>query len=184
MKNIVIAGGNKPLLMAYEYLSVRFKIIGFILDDKKYSLSALDDKIKTEKIKIYNWYDINELSIDCIFVINYSKIIDLKKIHNIFIINLHIGILPKYRGINANAWAILNDEKYVGYTIHEINSELDGGDIFYTFHYEIKPGETYHHAKIAINFDIKSNLSKVLYSILLKKVKRVSPHLSKFVYWF
>jgi glycosyltransferase involved in cell wall biosynthesis len=45
-------------------------------------------------------------------------------------INLHLGYLPNYRGIKTIEWAILNEEfDKVGYTIHELTNELDGGAI-------------------------------------------------------
>jgi len=47
-------------------------------------------------------------------------------------INLHIGVLPKYRGIKTIEWAIINkDYDNVGYTLHELTEDLDGGGIVY-----------------------------------------------------
>lgn len=46
------------------------------------------------------------------------------------VLNLHSGILPKYRGIMASFWAILNKEKNLGTTLHYVrNAEIDTGDI-------------------------------------------------------
>ncbi|SVE26209.1 uncharacterized protein METZ01_LOCUS479063, partial [marine metagenome] len=45
-------------------------------------------------------------------------------------INLHIGYLPNYRGLKTIEWAVLNkDFGRIGYTIHELTNELDGGGI-------------------------------------------------------
>jgi len=58
-----------------------------------------------------------------------------------------MGLLPVYRGNNANSWSILNGDRRVGYTFHDVSNILDGGAIYYKFTYEIKENETYFHAK-------------------------------------
>lgn len=45
-------------------------------------------------------------------------------------INLHSGILPKYRGILATFWAILHGETDAGCTLHYVSDgSIDTGDI-------------------------------------------------------
>lgn len=54
------------------------------------------------------------------------------------VINLHSGILPKYRGILATFWAILNGEKKIGMTLHYISDpSIDTGEIIEFFEDEI-----------------------------------------------
>lgn len=43
------------------------------------------------------------------------------------IINVHMGVLPDYRGPVTNFWKILNGDDIYGATIHEISEEIDGG---------------------------------------------------------
>ena len=43
------------------------------------------------------------------------------------VINIHFGDLPKYRGRHPLSWAILNNEKKIGCTIHLINEKIDQG---------------------------------------------------------
>ncbi len=45
------------------------------------------------------------------------------------IINCHAGKLPYYRGLNVINWAIINDEKEIGLTVHYIDEGIDTGDI-------------------------------------------------------
>ena len=45
------------------------------------------------------------------------------------IINAHAGDLPRYRGNACPNWAIINNEKNIGITIHFMTEELDAGDI-------------------------------------------------------
>ncbi len=44
-------------------------------------------------------------------------------------INCHAGKLPFYRGRNVINWAIINNEKEIGLTIHYVDEEIDTGDI-------------------------------------------------------
>jgi methionyl-tRNA formyltransferase len=44
-------------------------------------------------------------------------------------INVHGGLLPQYRGANPVQWALLNDEREAGVTMHVLSVEIDGGPI-------------------------------------------------------
>lgn len=45
-------------------------------------------------------------------------------------INYHDSLLPKYAGLNATSWALLNGESQHGVTWHEVVSETNAGRIF------------------------------------------------------
>ena len=53
-------------------------------------------------------------------------------------INFHDGPLPKYAGINATSWAIINQEKAYGITWHKITNDVDAGDILKQVVFEIE----------------------------------------------
>jgi len=44
-------------------------------------------------------------------------------------INCHAGKLPFYRGRNILNWALINDEKEFGITVHHVDEGVDSGDI-------------------------------------------------------
>jgi methionyl-tRNA formyltransferase len=44
-------------------------------------------------------------------------------------INCHAGKLPCYRGRNVINWAIINNEKEIGLTVHYVDEGIDTGDI-------------------------------------------------------
>ncbi|WP_207426477.1 methionyl-tRNA formyltransferase [Pedobacter sp. SYSU D00535] len=46
-------------------------------------------------------------------------------------VNVHYSLLPRYRGLHSTVWAILNDEDWLGVTIHEMNENMDDGPIIY-----------------------------------------------------
>lgn len=54
-------------------------------------------------------------------------------------LNAHGGILPGYRGLDSNLWAIAENKlDKVGVTVHVVNSRVDAGDIIWTERVEIK----------------------------------------------
>jgi len=69
---------------------------------------------------------------DLIISIRYGTIIQsaVISIPRFGILNLHSGILPKYRGVMATFWAMLNSDKHVGCTLHYIvDGTIDTGPI-------------------------------------------------------
>ena len=59
----------------------------------------------------------------------YNKIISKKiiKFYKMGIWNIHPGELPAYRGRHPISWAIMNNEKKIGISVHKINHEIDKG---------------------------------------------------------
>lgn len=57
-------------------------------------------------------------------------------------INYHPSLLPKYRGGNAIAWAIICGEKETGVTVHYIDEGVDTGDIILQESVPIDPDDT------------------------------------------
>jgi natural product biosynthesis luciferase-like monooxygenase protein len=57
-------------------------------------------------------------------------------------INFHDGPLPRYAGLNAPAWALLQRETTYGITWHLMASSLDTGSILKQVNFEVAPDET------------------------------------------
>ena len=53
--------------------------------------------------------------------------------------NLHNGPLPKYRGYSPINWALKNNEREHGVTIHEITPGIDDGPVVSQLKYSIYP---------------------------------------------
>lgn len=67
------------------------------------------------------------------------------------IINLHNSPLPKYRGVSPINWALQNNEREHGITIHEITPGIDDGPVISQLKYSIYPEfdevlDVYHRA--------------------------------------
>jgi len=57
-------------------------------------------------------------------------------------INIHDGLLPKYRGFAPINWAIINGEHEAGVTVHFIDESADMGDILIQKKVDIKITDT------------------------------------------
>lgn len=106
-----------------------------------------------------------ELS-DIIFMPEYRKIIPDRYAQKYIMVNCHGGILPKWRGFAANAWAIMNGEQEIGFSIHRVSSELDGGEIFYVKHIPISEEETYADVHGKMVGAIAKEVPQILYDIV------------------
>jgi methionyl-tRNA formyltransferase len=58
-------------------------------------------------------------------------------------INCHAGKLPFYRGRNVLNWALINDEKEFGITVHYIDEGIDTGDLILQRCYPITDADDY-----------------------------------------
>jgi methionyl-tRNA formyltransferase len=109
---------------------------------KKYGIVYLYPvKINSEEFisqaKAYNCDLFVSMSFNQIFK---KEIINLPKLKTI---NCHAGKLPFYRGRNILNWALINDEKDFGITVHYIDEGIDTGDIILQRVYPIKEVDTY-----------------------------------------
>jgi len=64
------------------------------------------------------------------------------------LLNIHRGIIQKYRGLDSTYWAIYNNDfGDIGVTIHKIDSGLDTGPVVRQQNLWIKPGMELHHLR-------------------------------------
>lgn len=57
-------------------------------------------------------------------------------------INVHFGMLPRYRGILPIFYALMNGERSFGVTVHAMDERLDNGDILAQQTVPIAPGDS------------------------------------------
>jgi methionyl-tRNA formyltransferase len=57
-------------------------------------------------------------------------------------LNLHYGLLPRYRGVAPIAWAVINGEAETGVTLHHIDDGIDSGPIVASDRVAIGPSDT------------------------------------------
>lgn len=185
MIKLVILGHGQPVKLIINSLNRNdFSVVNVEQDvirtgDEQ---SDFEDFLKKHDIALNKLSTLKASDYNLVLSMNYNKIINVRDFSGIKIVNLHIGLLPKYRGNNANAWAVLNNEKRLGYTLHEVTNILDAGDIYYKFEYDITNDENYFNAKKANDFDIATNISDNLLKIFKNELLPVSQEGSSFVY--
>jgi methionyl-tRNA formyltransferase len=109
--------------------------IKFNIEYLKYK--NINDKKFIEKVSQYNCDLFVSMSFNQIFK---TEIINLPKYNTI---NCHAGKLPFYRGRNILNWALINDEKEFGITVHFIDEGIDTGDIILQRDYQITDNDNY-----------------------------------------
>lgn len=80
------------------------------------------------------------IRIDLAMSISYDRVVDREFIRRCGrILNLHHGPLPRYRGVRPINWALKNEERTHGVTLHEITPEIDAGPIVAQATYSLYP---------------------------------------------
>lgn len=86
-------------------------------------------------------------------------------------INCHAGKLPFYRGRNILNWALINDEKEYGITVHYVDTGIDTGDIILQKGYAITDEDTYKTLLERAHVDCASVLYEAIQLIMSGKQK-------------
>ncbi|MFH1046562.1 MAG: methionyl-tRNA formyltransferase [Candidatus Omnitrophota bacterium] len=83
-------------------------------------------------------------SAELFVVCSYGKILpkELLQIPEIYTINLHLSLLPCYRGAAPIQWALINGEALTGVTIFKMNEYLDRGEMILKKEIAITAGDT------------------------------------------
>lgn len=98
------------------------------------------DRSYEKNVKCYSVNSINdeeaiEIITNCnpdIVIVNGTRIISERVLKSVQvpIINMHMGITPKYRGVHGAYWAFVNDDaENCGVTVHMVNQGIDTGDV-------------------------------------------------------
>ena len=101
----------------------------------------LDKNINSRKFidTVKNYYA------DLFVSMSFDQIFKTEMIHlpKYGTINCHAGKLPFYRGRNVLNWALINDEKEFGITVHYMDTGIDTGDIILQDSYPITDNDDY-----------------------------------------
>ena len=133
------------------YSKKRTRLINFLQDKKNIKLILLHNRDLSIK---------NAIKADLIISFGYKKIIkkNILQIVKRPIINLHISFLPYNRGVHPNYWSFVENTPK-GVTIHEIDHEIDRGQII---------------VREKINFkDFKKLTFKNTYDLLIWKIEEL-----------
>lgn len=90
------------------------------------------------------------------------------------IINCHAGKLPFYRGRNILNWALINDEKEFGITVHYVDEGIDTGDIILQKTFPITDDDNYKTLLETAHMECANVLYEALEIIRTDNVTRKS----------
>ncbi len=88
-------------------------------------------------------------------------------------INCHAGKLPFYRGRNILNWALINDEKEFGITVHYLDEGIDTGDIILQETYPITDEDDYSSLLERAYVGCADVLYRAIKMIQANKVRRI-----------
>ncbi len=112
---------------------------------------------------------IKDLKPDLIVVVAYGRILPKAVIDTpkLGCINLHVSLLPKYRGAAPIQWALINGDEKTGVTVMQIDEGLDTGDIIDVLPIDISEDETQTELFSKVSEKGKVFLSKTIDKIIL-----------------
>ena len=142
MKKIVFLGAKEIGKQCLQELFARQDTLDFALVAVGTSPRGQAVKEFCIQHKIPLLTDLNglfELDFDILFSVQYHQIL---KPQHIFCakeiaLNLHLAPLPEYGGCNQFSFAILNEDKEFGVTIHQMDEGIDNGAIAFQKRFKI-----------------------------------------------
>jgi methionyl-tRNA formyltransferase len=105
-------------------------LLNFVVEARKRSIPIYqpsDPNIPAFSAKLAN------LNPDLFLAAGYAIILKEKilALPDLLAVNFHASLLPDYRGKHPVFWALRNNEKWSGLTVHVIDAGIDTGDIIY-----------------------------------------------------
>jgi polyketide synthase PksN len=98
-------------------------------------------------------------------------------------INYHDGPLPRYAGVYATSWAILNNETQHGITWHMMTEKVDCGDILKQVSVAISPDDTVHSLNMKCYFAAYRGFVSLLQELEAGTMSRTPQDLTQRTYY-
>lgn len=171
--NVIVLGTGRVTkeFIVKNHNSNLISIVGLVLDqavcaeERELFVKDLQESLN-ENIIIMPFLEESFDKADIIFLPEYRRIVPDEFTSKYLMVNCHGGILPKWRGFSANAWAIMNGESEIGYSIHRVSFELDGGEVYFVKHIPIQDSQTYSDVHGLMTASISNEVPQVLYDIV------------------
>ncbi len=132
----ILSGLNIARLSGYRYMWYLLRIT--FLRDKR-SFKRISRLLQQNNIPVIHTNDVNtgrmierfkQLAPDMILSCYFNQLIKRPVLDLPYkVLNIHAGLIPQYRGVEAIMPAILNREPALGVTLHKVNEELDAGEV-------------------------------------------------------
>lgn len=168
-------------LMNDKTIAVKFVTVRFDKKDPKLISMAEKCGVPVELSKNINSDEfldrIGKYEADLFVSMSFDQIFKTKAINfpPLKTINCHAGKLPFYRGRNILNWALINDEKEFGITVHYMDEGVDTGDIILQRTYPITDEDDYStllHTAYAGCADVLYSAIKQIQNGTVKQVRQ------------
>jgi len=139
-------------LLAYLHLFA-LPIIGLFYWNRRRKWLTIDKLVERHNLKIHDTENINSeetiawirnLQPEVMVSLYFDQILkeEVIAVPTIAALNMHPGLLPKYRGIWPEFWNLLNNEKFAGVSVHHLKPEIDAGAVVAQKKYPIGKSQT------------------------------------------
>lgn len=178
MKLVIVGNNDGPLRLIKSLESSVVEILAVGLQKKaSEELMAEYDKC-TEGITLFSNFDkeaellkiVDQYNPDVI--INcFSNIIFAEIFLRYKVLNIHLSKLPEYKGRHPLHWALINGEKEIGITIHEMIRQIDGGRILWQETCPISEKTSVAEARELLMEQLEMNFPVFITNFMNKKLK-------------
>ncbi len=134
LETILIFGKGQLTINICDFLmSQGYEILVIPVNPEPEWSPSLLEYCKQRKIQTATFNEVKSSSnrLGLGFSIYFDKIFKQDLIDRFdLLLNVHNSILPKYRGVNPINWALKNEEKEHGVTLHRIEAGIDTGPVY------------------------------------------------------
>lgn len=141
----VVIGNETLAIQCVDMLIARgHQVAAFVTRNEDLERLALERSLRSVRQGSGHTQELSDTSVDWVLSIANLEIVPdrVLALARKGAVNFHDGPLPRYAGLNAPVWAILNGETRHGITWHLIEGGLDEGDILLQQEIAIAPDET------------------------------------------
>lgn len=175
LNKVILFGSGKEIEFILKNSKGIFEVIAFGVDESNKS-GASESLLycKTHNIPILHHYSqVVDFEFDIVFMMSYPKLIPNEYLKKYRFINAHGALIPKYRGIHGGTWAIVNGEKYHGYSVHLVTEGIDNGPVYHQGVVEMLEEDNINTIREKIYELFTKEIIYVLSDILLGKLEAI-----------
>lgn len=176
----IIGDNSITLQCANIVLNSGHTLLGVISPVEKIKLWCIENSINyIEDVKEFEKNHKGE-NFDFLFSIDNSEILskEILSFPRFYSINYHNSPLPKYAGLHATSWAIINNEKQHAITWHIMDETLDTGDILKQPFFNIESYDTAFSLNLKCYEKAIYSFQELIDELSTERVVRVKQNLS------
>jgi len=152
-KEVIIAGDGNGIKYLYQGVVGYFDQIYVFTNTKE----VIDSSDNTEFID--DFFAVETKHVICSA---YAPLLSNEVLAKKEFLNIHYALLPRFRGMHPIVWGILNDEKFLGFTLHLMDEHMDSGPIIYQYKIANDFSSTATDYMFKCHENVKKNIGQVL----------------------